>query len=171
MRSKPPHQGVRLAIAPEIAEQHFELIGDRACCGYARCEPLGTIAATKACYRASTQGHDEECGLSGKTGIHYSQGVLTVTHEANKSDAAKIALCPRIAQTYRSCKPLDSQLAQWTVQISSPQCERSPLAPSASLPVRGPAYRRHKSCSRTSRPRLKLNCPLLKQSTSRVGVV
>jgi hypothetical protein len=50
---------------------------------------LGTIAATKACYRASTQGHDEECGLSGKTGIHYSQGVLTVTHPANKSDAAK----------------------------------------------------------------------------------
>lgn len=62
-----------------IVEQHFELIGDRAGCAYAECQPLGTITATKACYRFRTQGHDEECGHSGNTGIHYSQGILTVT--------------------------------------------------------------------------------------------
>lgn len=74
-----------------IAEQHFELTGDRAGCAYARCEPLGTITETKACYRASTQGHDEECGHSGNTGIHYSQGLLTVTwkHPAEKTEATK----------------------------------------------------------------------------------
>jgi hypothetical protein len=62
-----------------IAEQHFELTGDRAGCAYAQCEPLGTVTETKACYRFRTQGHDEECGHSGNTGIHYSQGILTVT--------------------------------------------------------------------------------------------
>jgi hypothetical protein len=62
-----------------IAEQHFELTGDRAGCAYAECEPLGTVTETKACYRFRTQGHDEECGHSGNTGIHYSQGILTVT--------------------------------------------------------------------------------------------
>jgi hypothetical protein len=62
-----------------IAEQHFELTGDRAGCAYAECEPLGTVTETKVCYRFRTQGHDEECGHSGNTGIHYSQGILTVT--------------------------------------------------------------------------------------------
>lgn len=62
-----------------IAEQHFQITGDRAGGAYARAEPLGTITQTKACYRFQTQGHDEECGHSGNTGIHYSQGVLTVT--------------------------------------------------------------------------------------------
>jgi len=74
-----------------IAEQHFELIGDRAGCAYAKCEPLGTITESKACYRASTQGHDEECGHSGNRGIHYSQGVLTVTwkHPVAKTEVSK----------------------------------------------------------------------------------
>jgi hypothetical protein len=62
-----------------IAEQHFELTGDRAGCAYAECEPLGTITEAKACYHFRMQGHDEECGHSGNTGIHYSQGILTVT--------------------------------------------------------------------------------------------
>lgn len=62
-----------------IAEQKFELTGDRAGCAYAQCEPLGTPTDTKVCYRFRTQGHDEECGHSGNTGIHYSQGALTVT--------------------------------------------------------------------------------------------
>ncbi len=61
-----------------IASQHFELTGDRAGCAWAQCEPLGSITDTKACYRFRTQGHDEECGHSGNTGIHYSKGVLTV---------------------------------------------------------------------------------------------
>lgn len=61
-----------------IAEQHFQLTGDRAGCAYAECTPL-SITETKACYRFRTQGHDEECGHSGNTGIHYSQGILTVT--------------------------------------------------------------------------------------------
>jgi hypothetical protein len=61
-----------------IMSQHFELTGDRAGCAWAQCEPLGTITDTKACYRFRTQGHDEECGHSGNTGIHYSRGVLTV---------------------------------------------------------------------------------------------
>jgi hypothetical protein len=62
-----------------IADQKFELTGDRAGCAYAQCEPLGTPTETKACYQFRTQGHDEECGHSGNTGIHYSQGALTVT--------------------------------------------------------------------------------------------
>jgi len=61
-----------------IINAHFELTGDRAGCAYARCEPLGAATATKSCYRFQTQGHDEECGHSGNTGIHYSKGVLTV---------------------------------------------------------------------------------------------
>jgi hypothetical protein len=61
-----------------IADQHFELTGDRAGCAWAQCEPLGAITETKACYHARTQGHDEECGHSGNTGIHYSRAALTV---------------------------------------------------------------------------------------------
>jgi hypothetical protein len=61
-----------------ITYQHFELTGDRAGCAYAVCEPAGPITDTKACYRFKTQGHDEECGHSGNTGIHYSKGILTV---------------------------------------------------------------------------------------------
>jgi hypothetical protein len=72
-----------------IAEEHLELIGDRAGCAYARCEPLGTITETKACYRASTQGHDEECGHSGNTGIRYSQGILTVVWKHPEPGPAK----------------------------------------------------------------------------------
>lgn len=61
-----------------ITYQHFDLSGDRAGCQYAVCEPEGTITDTKVCYHFRTQGHDEECGHSGNTGIHYSKGVLTV---------------------------------------------------------------------------------------------
>ncbi len=39
-----------------IAEQHFQITGDRAGGAYARSEPLGTITQTKACYRFQTQG-------------------------------------------------------------------------------------------------------------------
>jgi hypothetical protein len=62
-----------------IAEQKFELMGDRAGCAYAECQPLGSPTESKVCYRFRTQGHDEECGHSGNTGIHYSQGAVTVT--------------------------------------------------------------------------------------------
>jgi hypothetical protein len=62
-----------------IVDQHFELTGDRAGCRWANCQPLGTISATKACYRFQTQGHSEECRfLSSNTGIRYSKGVLRV---------------------------------------------------------------------------------------------
>lgn len=61
-----------------IAYQSFELTGDRKCGAWSHCEPVGTPTETKVCYRFNTQGHDEECGHSGNTGIHYSQGVLTV---------------------------------------------------------------------------------------------
>jgi len=61
-----------------IINAQFNLTGDRAGCAYANCEPLGTATASKACYRFRTQGHSEECGHSGNTGIHYSKGVLNV---------------------------------------------------------------------------------------------
>lgn len=62
-----------------IVSQHFELEGDRRCGNWAKCEPLGTITQTKACYRFQTQGHSEECKpFSGNTGIHNSMGVLRV---------------------------------------------------------------------------------------------
>src|ERR1022692_3808292 len=61
-----------------ISYQNFALSGDRGCGAYSHCEPVGTITDTKACYRFQTQGHNEECGHSGNTGIHYSKGVLTV---------------------------------------------------------------------------------------------
>jgi Carboxypeptidase regulatory-like domain len=67
-----------------IVDQHFDLIGDRAGCRWAECQPLGTITATKACYRFRTQGHDEECHpFSGNTGIQYSKGVLRVIWQHN----------------------------------------------------------------------------------------
>lgn len=61
-----------------IVYQHFELTGDRAGCAYAECGPVGAITDTKVCYHFRTQGHDEECGHSGNTGIHYSKGKLDV---------------------------------------------------------------------------------------------
>lgn len=60
-----------------LANQSFDLVGDRAGCGYAECLPFGSPTEAKACYRFRTQGHDEECGHSGNTGIHYSQGIIT----------------------------------------------------------------------------------------------
>lgn len=67
-----------------ITYEHFELTGDRAGCAYAICEPDGPITDTKVCYHFRTQGHDEECGHSGNTGIHYSKGVLTVVWQHPK---------------------------------------------------------------------------------------
>lgn len=67
-----------------ITYQHFELTGDRAGCAYAVCEADGPITDTKVCYHFKTQGHDEECGHSGNTGIHYSKGVLTVVWQHPK---------------------------------------------------------------------------------------
>jgi hypothetical protein len=61
-----------------IVSQIFELTGDRAGCAYAECGPVSPPTATKACYHFRTQGHDEECGHAGNTGIHYSKGKLTV---------------------------------------------------------------------------------------------
>jgi hypothetical protein len=61
-----------------IAAQDFALTGDRAGCAYAECGLISPPTSTKVCYHFRTQGHDEECGHSGNTGIHYSQGVLNV---------------------------------------------------------------------------------------------
>ncbi len=61
-----------------IVSQVFELTGDRAGCAYAECGPVSPPTATKVCYHFRTQGHDDECGHSGNTGIHYSKGKLTV---------------------------------------------------------------------------------------------
>lgn len=61
-----------------IVSQHFELTGDRAGCAFAECDPVGIPTGSKVCYHFRTQGHDEECGHSGNTGIHYSKGVLRV---------------------------------------------------------------------------------------------
>lgn len=60
-----------------IVSQVFQLTGDRSCSGWARCE-MTTNVSTKVCYRFQMQGHDEECGHSGNTGIHYSRGQLDV---------------------------------------------------------------------------------------------
>lgn len=61
-----------------IVSYHFDLTGDRAGCQYAKCDVASPPTPTKICYHFQTQGHDEECGHSGNTGIHYSTGVLTV---------------------------------------------------------------------------------------------
>jgi hypothetical protein len=61
-----------------IVSQVFELTGDRAGCAYAECGSVSPPTPTKACYHFRTQGHNEECGHSGNTGIHYSKGKLTV---------------------------------------------------------------------------------------------
>jgi hypothetical protein len=60
-----------------IVSQVFQLTGDRSCSGWANCEVVSNIP-TKICYRFRMQGHDEECGHSGNTGIHYSRGQLDV---------------------------------------------------------------------------------------------
>jgi hypothetical protein len=60
-----------------IVSQVFQLTGDRSCSGWAQCE-MTTNTPSKVCYRFQMQGHDEECGHSGNTGIHYSRGQLDV---------------------------------------------------------------------------------------------
>jgi hypothetical protein len=71
-----------------ISYQAFELEGDRRCGAWANCGPKDPITATRACYQFQTQGHDEECGHSGNTGIHYSTGVLTVLWKHPKATAS-----------------------------------------------------------------------------------
>jgi hypothetical protein len=62
-----------------IVSEHFDLIGDRAGCKYAECKKDDeTSSNTQVCYLFHMQGHDEECGHSGNTGIQYSTGVLKV---------------------------------------------------------------------------------------------
>jgi hypothetical protein len=61
-----------------IVSAHFDLIGDRAGCQYAHCNADPNNSDTKVCYNFNTQGHDEQCGHSGNTGIQYSRGVLKV---------------------------------------------------------------------------------------------
>jgi hypothetical protein len=60
-----------------IVSAVFELTGDRAGCAWAECAPV-TETATRVCWHFRTQGHSEECGHSGNTGIHYSKGKLTI---------------------------------------------------------------------------------------------
>jgi len=60
-----------------IVSQVFQLTGDRSCSGWANCEIVSNTR-TKICYRFRMQGHDEECGHSGNTGIHYTRGQLDV---------------------------------------------------------------------------------------------
>lgn len=62
----------------KIASHSFALDGDRACGAYSECSQE-TANSAKVCYNFRTQGHNEECGHSGNTGIHYTKGVLTVT--------------------------------------------------------------------------------------------
>lgn len=60
-----------------IVSQRFQLTGDRACNAWSTCAQT-VNTPTQACYQFSMQGHDEECGHSGNTGIHFSTGVLDV---------------------------------------------------------------------------------------------
>jgi hypothetical protein len=60
-----------------IVSQSFQLTGDRACGGWSTCA-VEVNTPTRVCYRFSLQGHDDECGHSGNTGIHYSKGNLNV---------------------------------------------------------------------------------------------
>jgi hypothetical protein len=62
-----------------IAASSFELSGNRACTtGFAECKKTVDTPA-KICYEFRLQGHNEECGHSGNTGIQYSTGHLSVT--------------------------------------------------------------------------------------------
>jgi hypothetical protein len=62
-----------------IVSEHFDLIGDRAGCAYAECKKDNdTSSPTQVCYLFHMQGHDEQCGSHGNTGIQYSTGVLKV---------------------------------------------------------------------------------------------
>lgn len=62
-----------------ITSEHFSIIGDRAGGAYAQSGYVGTPSNTKVCYQFRTQGHSEQCGSHGNTGIQNSTGVLDVT--------------------------------------------------------------------------------------------
>ena len=61
-----------------IVDQNFQLKGDRAGCAWAECQLAQPPTSTKVCYKFRMQGHSEECGHSGNTGIHNSYGELHV---------------------------------------------------------------------------------------------
>lgn len=60
-----------------IVSQRFQLTRDRACNAWSTCAQT-VNTPTQVCYQFRMQGHDEECGHSGSTGIHLSMGVLDV---------------------------------------------------------------------------------------------
>ena len=53
------------------------LSGDRSCGAYSTCS-IAESGPTRMCTAFTLQGHDEECGQHGNTGIHYTKPVLTV---------------------------------------------------------------------------------------------
>jgi len=62
-----------------IVSHHFTLSGNRSCTsGWAECKKTVDTAA-KVCYEFRMQGQSQECGHSGNTGIHNSQGHLDVS--------------------------------------------------------------------------------------------
>ena len=61
-----------------IQSSTFQMVGDRAGCTYAECSK-SVDNSTKVCWRYRTQGHNEQCGHNGNTGIQYSSTNLTVT--------------------------------------------------------------------------------------------
>jgi hypothetical protein len=63
----------------QIVAENFQLRGNRSCTtGNAECRK-SIDTPTKVCYEFRLQGHSEECGHSGNTGIQYSTGNLSVT--------------------------------------------------------------------------------------------
>jgi hypothetical protein len=62
-----------------VVADSFQLTGNRSCgTGFAECKKT-TDTTAKVCWQFRLQGHSEECGHSGNTGIQYSTGNLSVT--------------------------------------------------------------------------------------------
>jgi len=62
-----------------IVAENFQLYGNRSCTsGWAECQKSADTPS-RVCYQFRMQGHSEECGHSGNTGIQYSHGELAVT--------------------------------------------------------------------------------------------
>jgi hypothetical protein len=63
----------------EAVSDNFQLVGNRSCTsGWAECR-RSVNTPTRICWQFRMQGHSEECGHSGNTGIQYSKGILAVT--------------------------------------------------------------------------------------------
>lgn len=60
-----------------IVDHEFSLTGDRAGCRWAECQQV-SVSPIQVCYRFRMQGHSEECGSHGNTGIHDSTGNIRV---------------------------------------------------------------------------------------------